>query len=145
MESWYCAPGTEVGRIGKTRGHFLDLSMAFQRFFNQFRQFFQTRDDALAGFKAQATQASEVQGQQAENGQLRCERLGRSDSNFGAGVQVNAAVGFLGDTAADDIADRQSVMALAFHLAQRRRQGVRSFTALRDPKDQRIVSTGGLR
>ena len=69
---------------------------------------------------------------------LRREGLGRGDADFRPGVQVDAAVGLLGDRAAHDVADRQRRMPLALHLAQGR-QRVGRFAALRDGEQQRVV------
>ncbi len=69
---------------------------------------------------------------------LRREGLGRGDADLRAGVQVDAAVGLLGDRAADDVADGQRGVPLAFHLAQGG-QRVGRFAALRDGEQQRVV------
>ena len=69
---------------------------------------------------------------------LRGERLGRGHADFRPGVQIDAAVGLLGDRAADHVADGQRRMPLALHLAQRR-QRVGRFAALRDGEQQRVV------
>jgi hypothetical protein len=53
-------------------------------------------------------------------------------------VQVNAAIGLAGDTAAHHVADRHRGMALALHLAHGR-QGVNRFATLGERKEQSLV------
>ena len=55
----------------------------------------------------------------------------------GPGVQINAAVGLAGNRAADDVANRQRRVALAFHFAQGG-QRIDRFAALRDGEQHRV-------
>ena len=90
------------------------------------------------GAEAQMPQPAEIQGQHRQHDALRRERLRRGDADFRPGVQINAAVGFLGDRAADDVANRQRRMPLALDLAQRG-QRVGRLAALRDREQQRVA------
>ena len=53
-------------------------------------------------------------------------------------MEIDAAVGLLGDRAADDVADAQGGMPFALHLPQRG-QGVGRLAALRDGEKERVV------
>ena len=59
------------------------------------------------GGVGQMAHAAQVQGKQRQDGDLGGERLGAGDADLRTGVQVDAAVGFAGDGAADDIAQGQ--------------------------------------
>ena len=60
-----------------------------------------------------------MDGQQRQNRERGDERLGRGHADFRAGVHVDAAVGFAGDGAADDVDDGQRAVAAALGFAQR--------------------------
>ena len=90
----------------------------------------------MPGVEAQVPQPAEVEGQHGQHHALRRERLGRGDADLRPGVQVDAAVGLLGDRAAHHVADGQRRVPLAFHFAQGR-QRVGRLAALRDGEQQR--------
>ena len=83
-------------------------------------------------------QPAEIQGQHRQHRALRGEGLGRGHADLRSGAEVDAAVGLLGDGAADHVADAQRGAALALHLAQGR-QRVGRLAALRDGEHQRVV------
>ena len=95
-------------------------------------------DDPHAGVEAQMPQPAEIQGQHRQHHALRRKGLGRGDADFRAGVQIDAAVGLLGDRAADHVADGQRRMPFALHFLQRG-QRVGRLAALRDGEQQRVV------
>jgi hypothetical protein len=73
--------------------------------------------DAVA--EAHVAHAAEVERQHRADQQLRGERLGRGDADLGPDVLVDAAVGLAGDGGADDIVDREHLVALALGFAHR--------------------------
>ena len=76
--------------------------------------------------------------QQRQHRDLRSEGLGRRDADLGTGMQINAAVGFAGDRAADHVADARAPDAPAFGFAQAG-QRVGRFAGLRDGEHQRVL------
>ena len=114
------------------------LVVALQRLADLVGQFLQLLDDPHPGREAQVPQPAEVQGQHRQHRALRGERLGRGHADLRSGAEVDAAVGLLGDRAADHVADAQRGMALALHLPQGG-QRVGRLAALRDGEHQRVV------
>ena len=82
--------------------------------------------------------AAEVKRQHRQDRDLIHERLGAGDADLRAGVQIDAAVGFAGDAAADDVAEGQRRMALALRLAHRR-QRVGRLAGLRQGDDDGVA------
>ncbi len=65
--------------------------------------------------------AAGVEGQHSQHCDLIGERLGVGDADFGAGVQIDAAVGLTRNTTADDIAQAAKVgCPLRFDAQQQR-------------------------
>ena len=109
----------------------------FERFADLVGQLLQLLDDPHGRPRSSGAAAGRSTGP-ASPARRHCdgEGLGRGDADFRAGVQVDAAVGLLGDRAADDVADGQRRVALALHFAQGG-QRVGRFAALRDGEQQR--------
>ena len=80
--------------------------------------------------------AAEVEPEQPECHDLRGECLGRSDPDLGARMQVDAAIGFARDRAADDVHDPDDPRPRGACGAHRL-EGVRRFTRLRDGDRER--------
>jgi len=58
-----------------------------------------------------------VEGEDKEGGELGGEGLGGGDADLGAGVGSDGAVGFAGDSGADDVADCEGLGAFGDELA----------------------------
>ena len=59
--------------------------------------------------------------EQAKHGQYEAlggEGFGGGNANFRSGVEINAPIGLLSNTAANDIADRQSSVSHTLHFSQ---------------------------
>ena len=79
-----------------------------------------------------------MQRQQQQHGHLRRERLGAGDPDFGAGVEIDAALGLAGDGAADGVDDGQGRVSPALGFTQGA-QGIGRFARLADHEDQRSI------
>ena len=88
--------------------------------------------------EAEVAHAGEVEREQGENGDLRGEGLGARDADFGAGVEVDAAVGFARDGAADGVDDGEGGEPASFGFAECA-QGVGGFAGLAEDEDQGAV------
>ena len=71
------------------------------------------------------------------------ESLGGGDADFRPGMHVDAAVGFAGDGAANNIDDGQSAVAAAFGFAQGA-QGVGGFAGLGEDEQDGVALQGGV-
>src|SRR6516162_4503851 len=85
--------------------------------------------------------AAEMDRKQGQHGDLGGEGLGAGDADLRSGVKVDAAVHGSGDGAADDVADAERALSLAFRFAQGG-QRVRSFARLSDADDDRVLLHG---
>ena len=128
----------EVVALGVFLRDLAHVVVALERLADLVGQFLELVDDFHAGREAQMPQPAEIEGQHRQQRALRGERLGRGHADFRSRAEIEAAVGFLGDGAADDVADAQRRAALAFHFAQGR-QRVGRLAALRDGEHQRVV------
>src|SRR5262249_5446647 len=86
----------------------------------------------------QVPHPAKVEGEHGQDRDLRGERLGAGNADLGSGVQVDSAVGLAGDGAADDVAQGQRRVALAFRFAQGG-QGVGRLARLRDGDNDRVA------
>ncbi len=73
-------------------------------------------DDFLALGLAHESPPAEVEREHRQHDALAGERLGAGDADFRAGVQIDSAVGFAGDGAADDVDNAQAQRAFFLGL-----------------------------
>jgi hypothetical protein len=75
-------------------------------------------DILAAAAETHVAHAADVEGEHGADHELRGEGLGGRDPDLGAGVLVDAAVGFAGDGGADDVGNGEDLVALALRFAQ---------------------------
>ena len=91
--------------------------------------------------RRQHSDPAHEQREQRQHGDLGGEGLGGGDADLGPGMQVDAAIGFARDGAADDVADAQHLVAAPLALAQPR-QRVERFAGLGDDHQQGVLVEG---
>ena len=73
-------------------GDGLNLLVTIESLFHRGRHLSQLVEHSFAGRVREASHSAEVDGEQTQSRDLRRKRLGRGNSDFGAGVQKNSAV-----------------------------------------------------
>src|SRR3989442_10416083 len=92
-----------VGRIGELLRQDTHLRLQLQRAGHERGQLSQATRQLLAFLERQPVLVAQVEPEQPERRDLRRERLGRGDADFGAGVQIDAAVRLARNGAAYDV------------------------------------------
>ena len=124
-------------------GDGLDFFVLLENFAHLIGQGFKGFDDLGAVAKAEVAKAPEVKGDHGAEHDLRGEGLSGGDADFGAGVLVDAAVGFAGNGGAHAVVDREGAVAFAFGFAQGG-EGVDSFAGLADREDEGVFVERGV-
>ncbi len=108
----------EVVGPGIFEGDFFQRVALGEDGFELFGQGFEGAHDFEGAAGGEHAHAAEVDAKEGEDGECGDEGLGGGDADFGAGVHVDAAIGFAGDGAADDVADGEGAMAAAPGFAE---------------------------
>ena len=117
---------------------FLDRVVLGEDRFELPRNGLQGVEDLPAAIQRQHSHAAHQQREQCQRRDLRGERLRGGHADLRPGVQVNAAVRFPSDRAADDVADGQHFVPAPPGLAQAG-EGVRRLAGLRDGQHGRVA------